>query len=114
MPTPVIYDAPRKAAADEVIRARAVLLTKKEVSALMSDPLRSFEKAHELVKTELRCWMTHEEKARVKMAQEMHLSRNESELQRDLNFVFWIESVHPKGSRNVAAVAFNGLFKNRE
>lgn len=110
MPTPIIYDAPREAMADEAIRAKAVLLEKKEVSGLFSDPLRSFEKASEKLKTELRCWMTREEKDRAVKVKELADGDNEAERQRDMNFIIWFESLHPKGSRNIAALAFNRLF----
>jgi len=31
-----------------------------------------------------------------------------------LNYIIWLESIHPKGSREVAALAFNALFPKKK
>ncbi len=93
------------------------------------DPLSYFETYHFQIQTDLKQWMTLSEEDRLKKARDFARSITERgdqdklavtlRITRDrrvkiLNYIIWIESHHPHGNRDVAAVAFNGLFGVKE
>lgn len=90
---------------------------------IQADPLTSFEGFHVEVKTELTAWMTWGKEARLAKAEKYAapLTKHSEETfkltpvrrHKILNYIMWIESVHPHGDREVAAIAFNGLFPKK-
>lgn len=81
------------------------------------DPLKSFEYYHYQVQADLRNWITFGKEERIVKAKRFSNVQNEERYRIDpdrrhkiLNYIIWLESIHPQGDREVAAVAFNGLF----
>lgn len=89
------------------------------------DPLTSFEHFHYQAKADLSNWMIFDKPERLKRAAvygSQDLLDAKPIFEREeyrwthrrrhkvLNYIMWIESIHPKGDREVAAVAFNALF----
>jgi hypothetical protein len=86
-----------------------------------SDPLTSFEYFHFQVRTDLRLWMTFGLEERIEKAKRFSRMNEDPAFKvtperrhKILNYIIWLESTHPAGHRNPAAVAFNGLFKKEE
>ena len=85
------------------------------VIAMPDTALRSFERANESLKTEFNAWMSRGEKDRLRFVEDIFQRfSHQVEVQRNMNYVIWLESVHPEGSKSVAALAFNRLFQNKE
>ena len=85
------------------------------VLAIPDTALRSFEKAPEDLKTEFNAWMSREAKERIRFTEDIYKRfPNRVEVQRNMNYIIWLESVHPDGSKQVAALAFNRLFESKE
>ena len=85
------------------------------VLAMPDTALRSFERAPEGLKTEFSAWMTRVEKDRLSYVEDVSKRfPHQVEIQRNMNYIIWLESVHPEGSKTVAALAFNRLFQNKE
>jgi hypothetical protein len=81
------------------------------------DPLKSFEYYHFQVQSDLRNWMTFAKPDRIEKAKRFSNVADEERYRIDpdrrhkiLNYIMWLESIHSLGDRDVAAVAFNGLF----
>ena len=81
------------------------------------DPLSAFENYHTQIQTDLRGWMTFSVEARIEKAKRFSKLHQSDALKMDedrrvkiLNYIIWMESHHPLGKREPAAVAFNGLF----
>ena len=88
-----------------------------EAPAIPRDPLTSFENFIFTIRTDLSSWMTFDKKGRldrckwfvdtyVDSAQKMTPDRRH----KVLCFIIFMESHHPLGDSDVAAVAFKGLF----
>ena len=114
-------------AADEEVKAQAVKVVPREVDQprILADPLTSFETYHFDIQTTLRTWMTCAKEQRIENAKRYAMPPRENadndpklidwrKRHKILNFIMWIESIHPRGEREVAAVAFNGLFGGPE
>ena len=85
------------------------------VLAIPDTALRSFEKASEDLKTEFNAWMSRDEKDRLRFVEDIFKRfPHQIEVQRNMNYIIWLESVHPEGSKQVAALAFNRLFQSKE
>lgn len=85
------------------------------VLAIPDTALRSFEKASEDLKTEFNAWMSRDPKSRLRYVEDIFTRfPHQVEVQRNMNYVIWLESVHPEGSKQVAALAFNRLFQSKE
>lgn len=93
------------------------------------DPLTSFEYFHVDIQAQLNAWTTfstEDRKKRTALFASPVLADAPVRASRDmyrwtparrhkvLNYIIWIESIHPQGSREVAALAFNGLFGKPE
>lgn len=88
-----------------------------------ADPLTSFENFNSAVRTDLATWMTGTKDARIEKAKafaapltehfEATFKMTPARRVKTLNYIIWLESVHPNGERDVAAVAFNGLFPKK-
>lgn len=110
---PVQYSAAREAALDEMTRQS--IPVEPVVLSIPDTKLRSFERAPEGLKTEFEQWMTHDVDRRIELVEDIGKRWNHPvELTRNMNFVIWLESVHPMGSKLVAGRAFNFMFGAKE
>lgn len=113
MPNPVIYEAAREAM-DQVGAAVAPSFVP-NVPVITLDPLRSFERERDLLKTDLNNWRTFQPKdreAKVRSWVNAPDFFKEESKHRILNYIIWIESM-PGGDRDTAAVAFNALLPEK-
>ena len=111
---PVQYAAAREAALDEMTR-QAMPIENPVVLMIPDTKLRSFEKSPEGLKAEFEQWMTHDPDTRIKMVEDIGKRwTHPVELTRNMNFIIWLESVHPEGQKMVAARAFNWMFNIKE
>ena len=88
---------------------------------IVADPLTSFETYHFQIRTDLRNWMTFGVEDRIRRAKQFSNLKDDPQLRMTperrhklVNYIIWLESTHPRGHRDPAAVAFNGLFKKAE
>lgn len=108
MPSPVMYEAAREAMNAEASPKTAMV---SPVPIVSLDPLRSFEREKDLLKTDLNGWKTFLPVDRLKKARQFAAQQGKTseERHRIFNYIIWVESL-PDGDRDVAAVAFNALF----
>jgi hypothetical protein len=100
-----------------------------ELPRIERDPMTSFEYYSSDIQAQLNAWTTFAVDDRKKKAAlfgspvladapvvgEREANRwTPARRHKVLNFIIWIESLHPKGSREVAAIAFNALFGKPE
>lgn len=96
-----------------------------ELPRIERDPMTSFEYYHADIQAQLNSWTTFsvgDRKRRAALFGSPILTDAPVEASREmfrwtparrhkvLNYIIWIESLHPQGNREVAAVAFNALF----
>jgi aromatic ring hydroxylase len=122
---PVSYSAIEEAERDAAERsAMPRQMAPNEKPRIEMDPLTSFEHFHHEMQAILNSWMTLTLDSRTAKAKEFakgisSYMRESFRMTRErrhkiLNYVIWIESIHPHGDRDVAAIAFNGLFGIRK
>ena len=106
------------ASTDEAIK----VVPKAPISRIEGDPLKSFEVYHFTVATDLRLWLTFSVEDRIERLRQYEdmTPRKAEDLRLDhervhkiLNYVIWLESIDPRGKREVAALAFNMLFPRK-
>lgn len=99
-----------------------------ETPVIEKDPLVAFEHFHGQMQADLRNWVTFEKDdrlRRVALFASPVVADAKAALGRDefkwsprrrhkvLNYIIWIESIHPLGNRDVAAAAFNAIFPKK-
>jgi len=122
MPEPVTHNASMHSVM--VPKTREVPPNEEKVE-IEKDPLVSFEHFHFQIATDLRNWMTFTEDDRMRRTAlfgspvledaKPLWGRDEYKWtprrrHKVLNYIIWVESIHPLGKRSVAALAFNALF----
>jgi hypothetical protein len=116
---PEIYDVQREIEKAERER-RPIADTGQRRTTPENDPLRSFERERPQKKTDLLLWMTFQKEDRIRKIRFFVKEQMDGQdpdmntVYRDLNYIIWMESRHPLGDRDVAAVAFNNLFPQKK